>query len=266
MKPRDLSVKRQPVKRGLLRTLYAKLNKIKRPAATAVADPTELNGDIPRMNVGRSLLVIVALHIVCVAGIFAQKYFENKNPTPDPKAPGSAPLVALQSDHRDATTALSRPQDLPQPRPGDDRHMVIAGDSYASIARKWNISEQSLRAANNDVNICTGLVLRVPPREIIAHEPQNLQGPRNGGNPQGASPRAILVRPNINLDNAPRAIPINDEAPQGGKSYVAQKGDTFSKIGRTHGISAAQLMKANGITNDRSLRIGQKLIIPDNKH
>ena len=267
MKPRDLSVKRKPVKRGLLYALHAKLGKIKRPAATATADPAELDGDIPRMNVGRALIVIALVHAVCIAGIFFQKYFENGGGEQGPQEPGSSPksvagAAALQSDQPDATaSSMTRAANLPQLRQGDQRHMVIAGETYASIARKWNISDQALRAANNDINIFTGLNLRVPPREIVALEPDEMQRLRNGGKAP-----AILVRPNINVENAPRGIPILDEDVPAGNTYTVRKGDTFSKIARTYGTTASALMKHNGITNDRSLRIGQKLNIPSKQH
>jgi LysM repeat protein len=148
---------------------------------------------------------------------------------------------------------------LPQIQNGDHRHMVLAGDTYHSIARKWNISEDSLRAANQHINLCSGLILRVPPREIapVATASQASTSPASSG--------AIRVQPNINLENAPRAIPVGDFATPSGTSYRVRKGDTFSKIARDHGVSVSALMKHNSITNDRSLRVDQLLKIPTNQ-
>lgn len=272
MKPRDLSVKRKPLKRGLLYTLQAKLGgKIKRPAATAVADPAVLDGDIPRMNVGRALIVIAVLHIAGIGGIFAQKYYENRGTSQEPSgpSPSSKPLAAAAVNNERPkmdTTALNGMTTLPQIQRGDDRHMVLAGDTYHSISRKWNISEDALRAANNNVNLCSGLVLRVPPREIVALEPEEMQRLRNGGKAEGPSPRAILVRPNVNLEDAPRATPVIDDAQASGKTYTVRKGDTFSKIAREQGTSVPTLMSVNRITNDRSLKVGQVLKIPNKQH
>lgn len=270
MKPRELPVKRQPLKRGLFRTLHAK---IKRPAATAAANPAELDGDIPRMNVGRVLIVIALVHVIGIAGFFAQRYFENRNLTQDPGGPSTSqkPLAAAASavstDRPNyGSTALASMTNLPKIQPEDGRHMVQAGDTYLSIARKWNIGEQSLRAANNDVNLCTGFVLRVPPREIVALEPEEMQRLRDGGKPGGASPRAILVRPNLDLDTAPRATPVIEENGASGKTYTVRKGDTFYQIARAHKISVDLLMSSNGIKNDKSLKIGQVLRIPTQQH
>jgi LysM repeat protein len=270
MKPRELPVKRQPLKRGLFRTLHAK---IKRPAATAAANPAELDGDIPRMNVGRVLIVIALVHVIGIAGFFAQRYFEHRNLTQDPggPTPSQKPLAAgaaTVSTERPSygSTALASMTDLPKIQPGDLRHPVQAGDTYLSIARKYNISEASLRAANGNVDLFSGFVARVPPREIVAMEPAEMQRLRDGGKPDAPSPRAIRVTPNINLDTAPRATPVIEENTSTGKTYTVRKGDTFYHIARAHKISVDLLMSSNGIKNDKSLKIGQVLRIPTQQH
>jgi LysM repeat protein len=271
MKPRELPAKRQPIKKGLFRILHAK---IKRPAATAAANPAELEGDIPRMNVGRVLIVIALVHVIGVLGFFAHRYYENQRVTQAPGGPSpsqkplAAAAAAVASDRPSyGSTALTSMTDLPQIQRGDDRHMVLAGDTYLSIARKWNISEQALRTANNNVNLCSGLVLRVPPREIVGLEPEEMQRLRNGGKVEGPSPRAILVRPNFDLETAPRATPVADQRQNAaGKTYSVRKGDTFYKIARDQKVSVSTLMSANGIANEKGLKVGQVLKIPTMQH
>lgn len=269
MKPRELPVKRQPIKQGLIRRLHAK---IKRPVAAA-ANPADLDGDIPSMNVGRVLIVIAMVHVVGVLGFFAHRYMENRHTAQAPggPSPSQKPLAAAAaavSDDRPnyGATALTSMTDLPQIQRGDDRHMVLAGDTYLSVARKWNISEQALRAANNNVNLCSGLVLRVPPREIVALEPEEMQRLRNGGKAEGPSPRAIRVTPNFNLETAPRATPVSEQFEGSGGTYTVRKGDTFYKIAREHKVSVSTLMRSNGISNDKGLKIGQILKIPTTQH
>lgn len=48
------------------------------------------------------------------------------------------------------------------------------------------------------------------------------------------------------------------------KTYTVKSGDTVSAIAARHGVSTAQVMKANNLTNDKARRIvpGQKLTIP----
>jgi LysM repeat protein len=51
-------------------------------------------------------------------------------------------------------------------------------------------------------------------------------------------------------------------APAGGTTHVIAKGDTLSSIALQYKVSVASLKAANQITDDRKLRVGQKLVIP----
>lgn len=44
--------------------------------------------------------------------------------------------------------------------------------------------------------------------------------------------------------------------------YTVERGDTLGKIARQHGVSIADLVEANGISNPNLIRIGQVLVIP----
>lgn len=61
--------------------------------------------------------------------------------------------------------------------------------------------------------------------------------------------------------------PTAEAAPRrrtGQKQYTIRRGDTYWSIARMHGVQMKDLMKANGIHNPKTtLRVGQKLIIPD---
>ena len=47
--------------------------------------------------------------------------------------------------------------------------------------------------------------------------------------------------------------------------YVVASGDTLSKIAQMFGVSVKSIMEANGITDPNSIRVGQRLIIPQKK-
>lgn len=274
MKPRNLPIKRQPVKRSVFRKIYGKVTgQVKRPAATT-ADPAEIEGDIPNMNVGRALIVIALLHVVGIGGIFAQKYFESNNPSssasennssPNGSSPGPSqkPLAAAAAsavaEKPDVSTAIRNMTDLPQIQAGDNRYLVLNGDTYLSIAQKQGISEQTLRDANNNVKLCSGLVLRVPQTEIRAIVPDEIRELRGD---QAVAPRAVLVRPNHDLENAPRAIPVEDRPSNEVTTYTVRKGDTFYSIARKFNISSQKLMNSNNIQNERALSIGLVLKVP----
>jgi LysM repeat protein len=64
---------------------------------------------------------------------------------------------------------------------------------------------------------------------------------------------------------APNPSPALSSAPiETRGSYTVKSGDTAWGIARRHKISADDLLKANGITDARKLRIGMKLSIPAN--
>lgn len=274
MKPRNLPIKRKPLKRSVFRKIYAKVTgQVKRPAATT-ADPADIEGDIPNMNVGRALIVIALLHVVGIGGIFAQKYFESNSPTQStsgnntpnssPTGPSQKPIAAAAAasavaERPDTSTAIVNMTDLPQIQAGDNRYLVLHGDTYLSISRKQGISEQVLREANNNVTLCSGLVLRVPQNEIRAIEPEEMRALRGD---QAAAPRAVLVRPNHDLESAPRAIPVEETPSNEVSTYTVRKGDTFYSIARKYNISPQKLMSSNSIHNERSLSIGLVLKVP----
>jgi LysM repeat protein len=50
-------------------------------------------------------------------------------------------------------------------------------------------------------------------------------------------------------------------ATAGGNEYVVQKGESLTSIAKNHGVTVADLRKANNLTSD-ALKVGQKLVIP----
>jgi iron complex transport system substrate-binding protein len=46
------------------------------------------------------------------------------------------------------------------------------------------------------------------------------------------------------------------------QAYVVKRGDTLTKIGKTHGISYTEIAKKNNIKNPNLIFVGQKLVIP----
>lgn len=74
---------------------------------------------------------------------------------------------------------------------------------------------------------------------------------------------AVPESANVSSTVAPR--PVSTRAPMaaaGQKTYKVQPGDTPGAIARKFGISAAELMAANGITDARKLYAGKEIMIP----
>lgn len=106
---------------------------------------------------------------------------------------------------------------------GNNFYTVVKGDSLWSIARKFGVTVQALRDANNltsDV-LSVGQILRIP---------------------------------GSNEDNG-------NVPPSGNVTYNVQRGDSLWSIASRYGISVNDLRRANNLTSD-TLSIGQVLIIP----
>ncbi len=120
-------------------------------------------------------------------------------------------------------------------------YVVKKNDSFWKIARKHGVTMQSL-AAYNDMSLNKvlriGEKLRIPPGGYVVK------------NVKPVKVKSVKVKPQ------PR--------PSDGV-YVVKSGDSFWKIAKKYNLRTKTLLDANNMTGKETLRIGQKLIIPDGK-
>ena len=190
------------------------------------------------MRPHRSLVVVSMLALaltmaVACGGSAKQSSVQRQSDVPTATAPATLPTPILVSG---AST----------PAPGSGRtYTVRSGDNPSSIAAQFGISTDELIAANgisDPTGLYVGQVLRIP----------------TGSNVLAAT-------------QAPQATPVTPQAPRptqattpaaGGQVYTVREGDIPETIAAQFGITVEELMAANGITDPRSLQIGQQLVIP----
>ena len=261
MKPHTLPVKRRPAPKGIFKRLRAVTgNRRQRVAATA-----EMEGDDSSSKISRALTIIFLIHIVAIALIFVhQKFLDGRAPeqTQTAKAVVTAP-VAPQAD-------------LPRLSSGDSSYIVRQGDNYTRIASTLGVEEGDLRLINKHVDIVPGLIMLVPPkRPVIAPAPAaevalaRPTAPAVVAENEGLvpavdvndAPRARLVKPNVasHATTTPAAAPIKAS----GKTYVVQNGDSVWRIANRFKVNQDRLMKANGISDARKMKVGMSLVIPN---
>jgi LysM repeat protein len=131
---------------------------------------------------------------------------------------------------------------IPVTAGGEGSYTVQAGDVAYDIALKFGITVEELAAANN-MSIEQIAELSVGQKLVIPRPPSQQQ-PVTTATREASEPTATRT---------PSA---------GGGTYIVEEGDYPSSIAEKLGISAEALMKANGITDPTSLKIGQELIIP----
>lgn len=268
MKPHTLPVKRRPVQKGILKRLSAVTTRRKQHVA-ATADEMDL--DDGSSKISRALTIIFLIHIVAIGLIFVhQKFLDGRAPEEQKAA------VHAGKDALPAVAAPPRRTDLPQLSPGEQPYIVRAGDNYQRIAATLGVDEGDLRLANQHVPIGPGTLLRVPPkREVIVppqesvsnHEKTLEEGSEDGLVPAvdvSNAPRAVLVRGKAN--EAPKVSTASATPParsaSSGKSHVVQNGDSIWRIANKYKVNQAELMKANGISDARKIKVGMNLTIP----
>jgi len=260
MKPHTLPVKRRPVPKGFLKHLRAVTGSRKqRVAATAAA---ELEGDDSGSKVSRALTIIFLIHIVAIGLIFVHQTFLDGRISDTAKS-----SKAAKQDAVPPVKSPPRRTDLPRLASGEKPYVVMQGDNYARIAAQAEVDEGDLRLVNQHVEIVPGLLLKIPSKRIVAAEPPEVDAIRSQtplDNDRGLvealpvdasnAPRALLVKPNVNR-SAPAAAT--------GKSYVVQSGDSIWRIANRFKVSQDTLMKANGISDARKMKVGMSLMIPN---
>lgn len=278
MKLSSLSVKRRPVKKGAFRTLFANVARKKHRAATAAAPMPEMEGDVPNLGIARALVVILVIHVVAIAGIFAHSHFFEGD-----AAKAAVAEKELLEPVREQPRAAATMQQIAT---GEDYHIVKTGDTYEKIAMANGVEVADLLKANDNTALSADLILRIPARTIVATEPEELTRLRNGSavletvtettvgstlpvDDLRSAPMvetdaaAQLVRPNVTREvEATRPVEQAGAPAASGTKYTVKNGDTFWKIANANGSTPDVIMKANRITDPRKLRPGMQLVIP----
>ena len=278
MKLSSLSVKRRPVKKGAFRTLFANVARKKHRAATAAAPMPEMEGDVPNLGIARALVVILVIHVVAIAGIFAHSHFFEGD-----AAKAAVAEKELLEPVREQPKAAAN---LQQIATGEDYHIVKTGDTYEKIAMANGVEVADLLKANDNTALSADLILRIPARTIVATEPEELTRLRNGSavletvtettvgstlpvDDLRSAPMvetdaaAQLVRPNVTREvEAARPVEQAGASAASSAKYTVKSGDTFWRIANANGTTPEAVMKANRITDPRKLRPGMQLVIP----
>jgi len=115
-----------------------------------------------------------------------------------------------------------------------------AGETVHSIAQRYGVPANEILRANNlsDASrVAPGTRLLIPSYQAA-----------------GVPTSSQLAR----------STPADSPAPtrSGGQVHVANAGDTLFSLGRRYGTSHAAIAQANGLSNNASLRVGQRVNIP----
>jgi LysM repeat protein len=253
MKSQMLPVKRRPVSKGLLHRLNAVTNSRRQRVAASAAAP-EMESEDSSSRISRALTIIFLIHIVAIALIFIHQRFLNGRDL--------AEAGAFKIEAAPVSAAPPQRENLPRLSSGEKPYIVRAGDNYARIAAAEGVHEGDLREVNGNVDIGPGLILKIPPKRIVAEEPPEVAAIRQQS--QAERDRGLVEAVAVDVTNAPRALMVRPAtAPAAsGQTYVVQPGDSIFRIASRYKVGQESLMRANGITDPRKMRVGMKLTIP----
>lgn len=131
---------------------------------------------------------------------------------------------------------------------GRQTYTVVSGDTLSDIADRFGVSVDDLAAINNLDD----------PTSLFVDQVLTIPGSGSTPGPAATPTSAPVEEPTEEPTQAPAPT-----EPASGQTYTVQEGDIPETIAAQFGITADELMAANGITDPTSLQIGQVLIIPE---
>jgi len=233
----------------------------------------------PNMKLSHAFVVVLVLHVIAVAGVFAFNSIKarqadvfsatkddakasapalaqstNETPATPPDASsdpsnGGAMQPAGDSSAPATTAATATPTPAPTAAAGAKTHEMQPGDTLTKVATEYGVTVAALEQANNITDpkkIRAGVVLTIPAGGTAAPIPVTPV-------PQPAAPTATPTAETIAA-----AAKIKDS----GQVYTVAKGDNPVRIAKKLKVPYADLMALNGNPDPRKLQIGQKLKIP----
>lgn len=117
---------------------------------------------------------------------------------------------------------------------GEKLYVVVSGDNISTIAKKFGVKSSDIIRVNNLQNpdkLKVGQQLKIPSKGEVITKPATNTALEHTLSPDG--------------------------------TYIVVSGDSLSSIAKRFGVKTSDIVRANNMQNPDSLRIGQKLHIPN---
>jgi LysM repeat protein len=223
-----------------------------RPQKMNKPNPLIPQGTFPdnrgRSHIRLAVFTILAVHLVLLSALLMagckktaeesadgkgiSNTYSNVNLAPDTNPPVPVPTVVVSPP----TNVVVPPPPVPDSGTSfaGTEHVVMKGDSFYTLAKKYNVSTKAITDSNPGVDsakLKIGQKLKIPAASAgaasAAHSPSNGSDTSNGIE----------------------------------KNYTVKSGDNLMKIAKVNGITVKSLRSANALKTDQ-IKVGQKLKIP----
>lgn len=229
------------------------------------AEPEDFEEEQPTTRLSTAFIVVVALHLVLVGGIYAFNSIKANRPTYDaPKATvAAAPKQTAEPIEKAApqnvpvaTTQAKAPSNPVLPIGNSRIHQVKAGDTLTKIAQLHGVTTGELAEANGlkeTAILRPGQSLNVPAPHVA-----------------GATRSTIDARKEF-LQTREETAPATGKKAASSpakvipKTHTIAKNETLTAIVRKYGVSYDELIKLNKIEDPKKLQIGTVLKLPQPK-
>lgn len=178
-------------------------------------------------------------------------------------APSAAEVTQIVARQEDATAII--------PAGSYKSYFVQPGDTLSGIAARFGVSWRDLARANGlgeETMLQVGVVLRIPLPVPAADQPPPIQvtDAPVGANVAAASslisPEPTARTAAVDPSTQPAAASVAASSGEAPTLYVIRGGDTLSGIAARFGIAWQELARANGLSENDILSVGNTLVIP----
>ncbi len=239
----------------------------------------------PNMKFSHALMVVLALHVIAVGGVFAFNSIKAGQAA-------AAKVAAKEEGARLPAPTTAEPKPSP-PETLAERwegrtHTVQAGDTLSRLASLYKTNIEAIESENGITTysmIRVGQVLKIPAPKTestkLATDPATaaakhafLSTKSDFPKPSPAAPKAESPKPLAAATPPAKplsqpAVPKKEDAPPktaDGDTYVVAKGDNPYSIAKKLHVNYNELIAINEIKDPTRVQIGQKLKIPPRKN
>jgi len=195
-----------------------------------------------RSRVKLAVFCVVAINVLGLTALLMQGCKREQAENPQPSVDTNLPPVtetnvapAMETNPPPVTPPVTAPTTPPVSEGAATEYVVVKGDTFSGIAKKFNVTVKAIEAANPNV---------VPTKLQVG---QKLSIPAASGGT--AAPAGTGMAP--------------AGAGGGGEEiYTVKSNDTLTKIARQYGVTVKAIESANPTVDPNHIKVGDKLKIP----